>query len=129
MDLVFSGLISNLQLLLSCNMPMTCLSILPCCWVCSSRMLLAVLISLLLATLSEILVDNLFAVVQILHLCAPLPTIWPCLFRLLLLITGSSGCDAVFVLCLLVSITPALLFDSLLLRSLLIVSCVVELDV
>ena len=46
------------------------LLILSCCWLCSSRLLLAMLFCLFVL-LSEILVDLLLVVVQVLRLCAP----------------------------------------------------------
>ena len=94
-----------------------------CSWHCSSRLLLAVLFCLRLAMLfyhfvplSEILVDLLLFVVQVLRLCAPFRQSGFASFVDFFPITGSSCCDAVSVLCLLASPPPPLPCGSLLLR-------------
>ena len=97
-------------------------ALLACCWLCSSRLLFAMLFGLLLAMLlchfvqlSEILVDLLLVVVQVLRLCAPFrqsgfASFVDFLSPLALLGVVPS------VLCLLASPPPALLCGSLLLR-------------
>ena len=66
--------------------------------------------------LSEFLADPPLVVVQVLRPRAPFRQSGCASFVDFLLITGSSGCDAISVLCLLASPPPALLCGSLLLR-------------
>ena len=69
------GMISGLRLA-GLFLPAVGCALLACCWLCSSRLLLAVLFCVLtrlchFVQLSEILVDLLLVVVQVLRLCAP----------------------------------------------------------
>ena len=104
-------------------------ALLACCRLCSSCQLLAVLFlpavgcALLPAVgfchfvqLSEILVDLLLVVVQVLRLCAPCRLSGFASFVDFFFTTGSSGCGSVSVLCLLASPPPALLCGGSLLR-------------
>ena len=91
------------------------LLILSCCWVCSSRLLLAMLFCHFVHV-SEILLDILLVVVQVVRLCAPFRQSGFASF-VDFVSSLASGCGAVSVLCLLASPPPALLCGSLLLRS------------